>query len=424
MKNIRLRCIWLAVITIALTACGGSSSSSSGSGDDSGVITGSFVDSPVENLHYRTATQSGSTDSNGGYRYKFGEQIVFSIGFIEFPPVAASVTITPWDLFAPVSDYGDYDGAQVTKVVNALRLLQTLDKDGNPDNGIQIDDAAHDTAANLTIDFGSPTFDSDVAALVTHSGSTQTQLVSADQAKTHFEQAFGPQQLAKLTGAWQLQANWYNQNVASVITFLDDLHYVAVEPLGGCHSGAVEFGSFTWDPFDGGSFTRTIATATTAGCGYFGTPYQPDTLTLALNGKGNLAVGLAADKVPGTKLTNASSLIVGSWVAQGVGASNSTVVATFLPDGGYIIAASGDEQLDPSGHDGYEKGSYTWDESSGAMTATMSEGDGIWQIHEQQGTFAITAHPGSSPNAGDRGPPTAVWSSGGYSVEFTYVGSW
>lgn len=171
----------MIVSTLALYACGG--------GGDSGpedanansapvVLVGVIVDSAVGGLHYATPSNSGTTNAMGEFNYVSGEAVTFSVGDAEFPAVTAVNTITPLTIFntSEVSD---------TSVVNMARLLQTLDDDGDPDNGINILSAAHDAASGLTIDFESPTFDSQVANLVAGSGSVTTTLISAEQAKDH-----------------------------------------------------------------------------------------------------------------------------------------------------------------------------------------------------------------------------------------------
>jgi len=74
------------------------------------------------------------------------------------------VPVTPLILFQ-TSDITDQ------KVVNLVRLLQTLDDGGNPDNGLQITTEAHNLATTQ-IDFDVPetTFEADA---------TVTNLVSA-----------------------------------------------------------------------------------------------------------------------------------------------------------------------------------------------------------------------------------------------------
>lgn len=76
---------------------------------------------------------------------------------------------------------------------NIARLLQSLDSDGNPDNGIIIPDAA--AATTLSIDFNTSIADfennPDVINLVANSGSVTTALISADAANQHLSNTIG-----------------------------------------------------------------------------------------------------------------------------------------------------------------------------------------------------------------------------------------
>lgn len=187
----------LAVATLGLTACGGGggdgtptgsngSNNPGNSGNNTVSLTGVFIDSAVAGLRYvtknsaGTITHTGSTNVSGEYTYDTGDQVTFSIGDITFPPVTAKSTVTPLDV-AGTSNVHD------TSVVNIARLLQTLDSDGDPSNGIEIKDAAHTAATGMSdLNFASTTFDTAVANLVANSGSKNTALVDADSAIQHF----------------------------------------------------------------------------------------------------------------------------------------------------------------------------------------------------------------------------------------------
>ncbi len=192
------------VCALAITACGGSSDTSdstvtdtilatesstdidASAGTDSGsnaesVLTGRFVDSPVSGLQYATASQSGVTASDGSYNYLAGEQVVFSIGDIVFPATAAIATVTPLNVFS-TTNIAD------TRVINMARLLQSLDIDANPDNGITISPEAEASATGLSVDFASTAFDSQVINLVGNSGSSNTSLIGGEPALDHFQE--------------------------------------------------------------------------------------------------------------------------------------------------------------------------------------------------------------------------------------------
>jgi len=178
------------ILAAMLSACGGSESVQDNvviednvatPQPEATVYTGVFVDSAVQNLHYTTATQDGTTNVDGEFNYQLNELVTFSIGDIEFPAVAASALLTPLTLF-------NTDDINQVAVVNMLRLIQSLDVDGNPSNGIEISDAVHQLAIGVSLDFSGDDFVSVVNSLVEMSGAGTQTLVGAVDAVAHFEQ--------------------------------------------------------------------------------------------------------------------------------------------------------------------------------------------------------------------------------------------
>jgi hypothetical protein len=143
----KLNTIALLPLTLALTACL-SGGGGGGGGDSAAGKTGRLIDSAVAGVSYSTAQFSGTTNADGEYLYQDGETVTFRIGDIVFPAVTAKGVLTPRDL-AGSTDIND------PVVINIARLLQTLDEDGNPDNGIVIPELAS-TAA---LDFNLPVAD-------------------------------------------------------------------------------------------------------------------------------------------------------------------------------------------------------------------------------------------------------------------------
>lgn len=114
----------LIVSSAVLAACGGSSSTS-----QSGV----FVDAPVEGLTYVGSTGvSGVTDASGRFFYDTGSTVTFSLGGVTLGTTTGAAMITPVDV---VQGSAPDDPAAVA----IARVLQSVDADGNPDNGIVID---------------------------------------------------------------------------------------------------------------------------------------------------------------------------------------------------------------------------------------------------------------------------------------------
>ena len=188
----------LFLVPFILVGCGGGYGGGGGDNYDDNndddnsdntpqMLMGVLLDSPISGMQYITATQSGQTNAQGIFQYMSGETITFSIGDIEFPSVTTEATITPYDLA------GTFDTGNIT-LINMVRLLQSLDMDGNPDNGIAITDDAHLAATGASIDFSSPTFDSDmdVVNLVANSGSVNTSLVDGNTAIAHLVANINP----------------------------------------------------------------------------------------------------------------------------------------------------------------------------------------------------------------------------------------
>lgn len=123
----------LGVALSLLAGCfSGSGGSSSGSGDES--VTGVFIDSPVSGLTYSAGDAAARTDEQGRFKYDSGQTLSFSVGGLVLGSAAGAEVITPVDLVEG-ADAGD------VAVINISRLLQSLDSDGNLNNGIQITEA-------------------------------------------------------------------------------------------------------------------------------------------------------------------------------------------------------------------------------------------------------------------------------------------
>lgn len=195
----RLKLILPAVTALVLTGCGGGGGGTTVSGgaasdaDLSGQnqepvqsgdeLTGRFVDSAVAGLPYTTETRSGETDTDGTFAYEAGEMITFSIGGIVLPAVSGADIITPLTVFST-------DDITDIRVMNLARLLQTLDTDGDPDNGIALADQAIASATGLNVDFSASAedFSSQVVNLVANSGSINTELVNGIEALDHLQE--------------------------------------------------------------------------------------------------------------------------------------------------------------------------------------------------------------------------------------------
>jgi len=141
-------------MSLLLSACGGGGG---GDNSDSGpstpeptVLTGVFLDSPVNGLRYQTPTRSGLTNALGEFQYIDGENVTFSLGNTELGIARGTDTITPFTLLgiAPLTSEVEISNAlggssvnSFDRAINIATLLQTFDTDGNPDNGIDLGSA-------------------------------------------------------------------------------------------------------------------------------------------------------------------------------------------------------------------------------------------------------------------------------------------
>ncbi len=171
---------------------------SSGSGGDSlqpggsAAREGIFVDSVIEGLEYETSTHSGVTDKDGTFKYAEGETVNFFIGDLFIGEARTKAVISPLDLVP------DAVNETHPAVINIARLLQTMDWDGNCDNGITITALARKTLTGVySINFDQSTddFSNDlnVQALLDNLnnadvfGMEKRMLYDADSAMSHFQ---------------------------------------------------------------------------------------------------------------------------------------------------------------------------------------------------------------------------------------------
>jgi hypothetical protein len=183
--------IWLtAALLLTLTACGGGGDSTTATATATAtetVSTGVFIDSAVEGLQYETATRSGTTNSLGEYDYLAGETVTFSIGGIVLGSTIAGPVVTPLSLVP------DATSATNPVVTNIVRLLLSLDSDGDPDNGITISSDVTTAANDLAVDFSEADLSADDGITNLLNNLPTLTLVSESVAQNHFNQTLAVQ---------------------------------------------------------------------------------------------------------------------------------------------------------------------------------------------------------------------------------------
>lgn len=146
-------------ILISLTGCGGSSSSANQQ-TNTPTVTGQFIDSAVAGLNYECSSGTkGVTDLSGTFTCLQGDTIDFNINGFQIGSSIIGEKITPLTLYP--------NNLEVVK--NIAQLLQTLDSDNNPDNGITLDsedNAVKALSNSVDVKFDQVDFDSAIATYI------------------------------------------------------------------------------------------------------------------------------------------------------------------------------------------------------------------------------------------------------------------
>lgn len=367
--------------SLLLAACGGSNDSA----PPAATLQGTFTDSPVAGLHYTASPSglSGSTDSSGHFDYRSGDTITFKVGGITLGSTSSSTgMITPIELANAVS--GASDAEKANRVTNLLVLLQSLDTDGDANNGIEISNALATAITNtsLSIDLNQDpaaftSFTALVAALNALPDLPGTIIATSPaNATAHFS--------AQLLKA--LKGNWIASNPDFANTATPEIEYIEFDENGnyamvhahalqgdGTHSGS-ETGHISVDATTGVvDGTTTHSTIGTWGLG----AAKREQLKFRINSDGDIvASGVDADDAnpvtaPYTftfkKVNSTANSIAGAWgfVSTNGSSTNNGTRFIFLPDGKYLMLdIVGDTEVgpgDPScGGPGAELGTYSF----------------------------------------------------------------
>lgn len=414
-KRLIARPLLLAAAISLLTACGGDSDPAA-----SATYSGTLTDSPVAGIAYTTSSGlSGLTDASGHFNFHAGDTVTFRLGGLELGSLATTgteETVTPIDL---VNALPGLDAATRQNVVtNLLVLLQSVDADGDPSNGISVPAAVSTAltdavAAQLETELaGAPSTFTSSSTLLTDlnaaSGSGVAP-VDATAALQHFRDEF----LSRLKGVYSLQVG------SNHVTFRFDGqgHYVHTEMgvdeydesnhLVG--TSGVEAGTIDWNPATG---EVTLAGAPTIDTNLqwgLSDPLPTEHAYFSLDGD-TLLVRIV-DEDPDTpdgelrvpREAEPANSLLGSWFVDGLGPTATQI--QFLADGHAIItvpaAASGCETP------GVEVASYTVADGVLVFSNAIVDTNGCAGIHDglaspgsQYYSTAFSFNPSGSVNLG------------------------
>ena len=131
----RLKVLFSLMISFALVSCSGGGDGGGGT-PSATTSTGTFVDTSVQGLMVQSGNLQGQTSATGSFQYFPGQPTSFFVGALSLGTVGnlpANAIVTPLDLTQTPNPTLNTSG-----VVNRLMLLQALDGDGDPTNGIVI----------------------------------------------------------------------------------------------------------------------------------------------------------------------------------------------------------------------------------------------------------------------------------------------
>ena len=170
-----LLCFFMALGAGFLVACGGG-----GGGGNNGGGNVTFPvylsDAAVEGAEYSSGPASNGLTEKGGVFMADEGVFEFSIGATALGSVQIS---RAWD--GSQVTPADFIGVDEEKVIDIARILQGLDEDGNPQNGILISQNARENAPDLF-----PRVDSDDAEFPVVIGGETFMIPPKDEATDHF----------------------------------------------------------------------------------------------------------------------------------------------------------------------------------------------------------------------------------------------
>lgn len=371
-------------VSSSSTSNSSSEGASSSSPASEATVTGTFVDSAVAGIGYRTETQEGVTNTHGEYNYIPGETVTFFIGDMELPPVRAKGVVTPLD----IAGTDDFDN-QV--VVNIARLLQTLDADGDPSNGISIPASAAEAAVETNFDVPTGEFELATTNFIANAGGGSTTLISAVDAQQHLE-ATVTDTRASLIGTWYYRdtsAANASEHIHIAVTFLDHQTYVMIndesgEDING--KDGFEIGQYSWN-LRTGLFTASTRVDTNGEWG-LSHPCEGEIFTLEVRGDTLLfgvdtEVGSSCDEggegevvMEFTRVDSDTDPMVGTWWLD-FEAQDQLALVTFTADNTYLMMQNSESTEE--GLAGIERGTYLRDpESYDTIFTTITDTNGQW----------------------------------------------
>lgn len=310
----------------------------------SASLAGTLIDAPVAGVAYSTSSGVvGVTDANGTYRYNPSDTITFTLGTLTLATISATAQISPFEMA----------GGNANKLTNLLVLLQSLDADGNPANGINITAptaAGVSAAINLNQEpavFAS-TANTALLSAITAGGLTGG-IRSITQANGHF----ASQASAILSANVWFITN--GSNDSAFVRFTPSGEYLIGQAASDHH---VSYGTTTITSFDAQTFNIQFNQIVRSGLGRIGgTRFRSD---------GGALINPQGERME--KVENIPGSIVGAWALSLSTARTVTII--FTSAGKYMLTDPVGDSTCARGPPGVEFGNYSYNATTKLLAAS------------------------------------------------------
>jgi len=177
----------LLIISIFFIGCNSSSSSSSNTSN----IKGYLIDANVSGVEYKCNDIEGITNSDGSFYFNYScNYIIFKIGSVTLATMSTN-NIKKDNIFylTDITQRELRNDTNNTAVKNIARLVQSLDDDYNPNNGINITKSTRDNITNtVAFEILNTNISEDDLNLILIDAQSPNTLISATRALVHVEQ--------------------------------------------------------------------------------------------------------------------------------------------------------------------------------------------------------------------------------------------
>ncbi len=167
-----------------------------------------------------------------------------------------------------------------------------------------------------------------------------------------------------------------------------------------------ERGTYTWDPVTK-AFTLTTVLDTNGDIGAGGVSGLAGMTVTLQNRIFTIRIPVLPVEFNSIPMVAGNSPIVGSWVIGDSTTADSSAIATFFPNGTYLMAFDGPVTMTES--KGIERGTYTWNSGTGAFTATtLLDTNGTAGFSHPGGSATLTVSGNTLTYTDSTGPVTAT----------------